>query len=355
MKKTISLLLSAIMLISALMANTTAYAAGWASTAKSININTSYTEFASKSDYYLSSGYGNYYDVFVFSIPINGKIDFYLESESFHYIYSNTNYSETYYYIYSVDNPDDYIFANDFYYNYNYSSGRNVYYGTHSIQLSAGSYYFVAEYNKYDVNDNEYNGKTYNFTLKYSPSISKPSSLKVTSRKATSLGLTWSKVGDIDGYQLQKKSGDSWKTLTKTTSNKYTVKSLNAGKKYGFRVRSYIDVDGTKYYSSWKTLETATKPSTPSIKAPSTNKKHQIIAKWNKVSAGSGYQVQFSKKKSFSSVIATKTVSGISKTSYTGNNFTKGRTYYVRVRAYKTVNGTKYYSSWSKTKSVKCK
>ena len=32
---------------------------------------------------------------------------------------------------------------------------------------------------------------------------------------------------------------------------------------------------------------------------------------------------------------------------------TKGKTYYVRVRSYKTVSGTKYYSAWSSKKSVK--
>ena len=36
-------------------------------------------------------------------------------------------------------------------------------------------------------------------------------------------------------------------------------------------------------------------------------------------------------------------------------NITKGKTYYIRVRAYKTVNGTKYYGAWSKVKSIKCK
>lgn len=93
----------------------------------------------------------------------------------------------------------------------------------------------------------------------------------------------------------------------------------------------------------------------PSLTKVSTNKKHQITAKWNKVSSCSGYQVQYSKKSNFSSVIATKNVSGKSKTSYTGKNFTKGKKYYVRARAYKTVNGKKYYSSWSKAKSIKCK
>ena len=64
--------------------------------------------------------------------------------------------------------------------------------------------------------------------------------------------------------------------------------------------------------------------------------------------------------------IANATVSGISDKTYTGSAITqnptvkvggktliKGRTYYVRVRAYKTVNNVKYVSAWSGTKSVK--
>lgn len=94
--------------------------------------------------------------------------------------------------------------------------------------------------------------------------------------------------------------------------------------------------------------------SKPSIKTPSTNKKHKITAKWNKVSGCNGYQVQFGTKKNFKSGVTTKTVSGQKKTSYTGK-FKKGKKYYIRVRAYKTVDGKKYYGSWSKTKSIKCK
>ena len=33
----------------------------------------------------------------------------------------------------------------------------------------------------------------------------------------------------------------------------------------------------------------------------------------------------------------------------------KGKTYYVKVRTYKTVKGKKYYSGWSKVKTVKVK
>jgi hypothetical protein len=218
--------------------------------------------------------------------------------------------------------------------------------GTYYIWVSAGC--INGEDYGYYLNDLEYN-------ITVAPVIQTLSSFKVSTRNTTSLKLSWSKVSGVSGYQLQRKSGDSYKTLTNTTSTSYTVKDLSSGTAYTFRVRAYKTIDGKKYYSSWKSLSTVTKPSTPSIKAPTTNSKHQIIAKWNKVSKCTGYQVQYSKKKDFSSVVATKTVSGQSKTSYTGKNFTKGKTYYVRVRAYRTYNDTKYYSSWSSVKSIKCK
>ncbi len=94
--------------------------------------------------------------------------------------------------------------------------------------------------------------------------------------------------------------------------------------------------------------------SKPSIKTPSTNKKHKITAKWKKVLGCDGYQVQFSRKKNFKSGVTTKTVKGQKKTSCTGK-FKKGKKYYIRVRAYKIVDGERYYSSWSSKKSIKCR
>ena len=348
MKMVNSLLLSIAMLIGTLSASVNAYAVGFVEDAKSVELNTVYTDFYSEDDPIVSMAINNYcYRSYRFTIPQRGKIRIFLESK-------NDAYFAWSIYIYSANNLTDYILWSTHNADIKYNSEKGTYYNYVDVNLEKGTYFLVKEYcNQYNYSSTFYG--TYDIQFSYSPSISKPTSLKVSSRSTSSLGLTWGKVGDIDGYQLQRKSGDSWNTLTNTTSNSYTVSSLKSGTKYDFRVRSYVDVEGTKYYSGWKTLTTATKPSTPSIKNPSTNKKHQIIAKWNTVSACTGYQVQYSKKKNFSSVITTKTVSGKSKTSYTGKNFTKGKTYYVRVRAYKTVDGTKYYSSWSKVKSIKCK
>ena len=80
----------------------------------------------------------------------------------------------------------------------------------------------------------------------------------------------------------------------------------------------------------------------------------QLTVKWNKGTGVTGYEVQYGLKKSFAgakkiNIAKARTVSTVIK------SLAKGKTYYVRVRAYKTVNGKKYYSAWSKVKSAKVK
>jgi hypothetical protein len=48
-------------------------------------------------------------------------------------------------------------------------------------------------------------------------------------------------------------------------------------------------------------------------------------------------------------------VKGAKKSSETITGFSRKTKYYFRIRTYKTVNGKKYYSAWSKTKVVKTK
>lgn len=81
-------------------------------------------------------------------------------------------------------------------------------------------------------------------------------------------------------------------------------------------------------------------------------KGHKIKAKWNKCStSATGYQIYWAKDKKFKKVVAKTTTRGRSKVTYTGKNFTKGRKYYVRVRAYKKAGGKTYYGPWSNIKA----
>ena len=86
-------------------------------------------------------------------------------------------------------------------------------------------------------------------------------------------------------------------------------------------------------------------------------KKAQIDTDYATLKSGktadvSGYQIVCATNKSFTKGKVTKTVSAktLSKT-ITG--LTKGKTYYVKVRAYKTVNGKKIYGLYSSVKSKK--
>jgi hypothetical protein len=66
-----------------------------------------------------------------------------------------------------------------------------------------------------------------------------------------------------------------------------------------------------------------------------------------------GYQIQYSTSSNFKNA-KTVTVKN-STTSKTISKLSGKKKYYVRIRTYKTVNGTKYYSSWSKAKTVTTK
>ena len=82
--------------------------------------------------------------------------------------------------------------------------------------------------------------------------------------------------------------------------------------------------------------------------------KRQLTVTWKKGKNITGYQVQYSLKKSFSAA-KTVTIKKAATVKTVLKKLTIGKKYYVRVRAYKTVSGKKYYSAWSKAKSAKVK
>ncbi|MBQ3406220.1 MAG: fibronectin type III domain-containing protein [Lachnospiraceae bacterium] len=66
-----------------------------------------------------------------------------------------------------------------------------------------------------------------------------------------------------------------------------------------------------------------------------------------------GYQIQTATNPSFTKSKTTTPVKGYKSSSKKLTGLKAGKKYYVRIRTYKTVNGKKYYSAWSKKKSVR--
>ena len=77
----------------------------------------------------------------------------------------------------------------------------------------------------------------------------------------------------------------------------------------------------------------------------------KVTVSWKKHSGASGYQVAYSRSKTKGFKYASRT----SKSTKTVSKLKRGVRYYVKVRAYKTIGGTRYYGKWSTTKSVRVK
>ena len=96
------------------------------------------------------------------------------------------------------------------------------------------------------------------------------------------------------------------------------------------------------------------KPKSASIKKVKAAKK-AVSVQWKKIGGVKGYQVQVATDKKFKKNKKTVTIKKQKTTKTTVKKLKAKKKYYVRIRTYKTVNGKKVYSAWSKVKSVKTK
>jgi hypothetical protein len=145
------------------------------------------------------------------------------------------------------------------------------------------------------------------------------------------------------------------KKLTEGLTKDYTVSYSN--NLYPGKGKVVVKFNSKKYDCSITKTFTI-RPTTTSI-ASLKSKNDAFYVKWYKRSTQiTGYQIQYSRYSSFSNA-GLKNVTSKYTVSRTISGLKSKKKYYVRVRTYKTVkeNGknVKYYSSWSKVKTVKTK
>ena len=117
-----------------------------------------------------------------------------------------------------------------------------------------------------------------------------------------------------------------------------------------------IKTYGTKEYNPvQKTVTINVKPRKPSVKVTSTVKK-QIKVAITKVEGATKYQVKYGRNGVYYNKYITHKDNQY-KTVYTSiKNRISGKTYYVKVRAYKTMeDGTKVWGNWTDLKKIKAK
>lgn len=187
-------------------------------------------------------------------------------------------------------------------------------------------------------------------------SVGKVSGLKSTPRNNKSVKLTWKTITS-DGYFVYRATSKNGTyklvaTVRGRYNNYYIDSSLSSGKNYYYKVaayRTYKNQKGRGEYTS--AVLGATKPATVSgVKATAQSGK-KIKISWSGTSGANGYEIyRATSKKGKYKKVATTTAK-----SYTNKSLTKNKTYYYKVRAYKTVSGKKVYGSYSAIVSKKAK
>lgn len=138
----------------------------------------------------------------------------------------------------------------------------------------------------------------------------------------------------------------------KTISSKYYTVTYASGRK---NVGTYkVTVKFRGNYSGTKTLTFTITPVKTTVSRLTAGKKSLTVSIAKKSTQVTGYQIQYSTSKKFTSA-KVKTISSYKSTKTTIKRLSAKKTYYVRVRTYKTVSGKKYYSAWSTYKYTKTK
>ena len=180
----------------------------------------------------------------------------------------------------------------------------------------------------------------------YTGSVSKTYSIKNNFKKAT-----------VSGISTKAFTG---KNITQSITVKYNGKTLKKGTDYTVSYSNNkkvgtatVKITGKGSYTGTITKTFKINPAKQEIQKL-TAKSKAFFVDWAQKGSATGYEIQYATNSKFTS--AKKVTITNKKTDKTTISKLSGKKkYYVRVRSYTTVKGTKYYGAWSASKSVTTK
>ena len=146
---------------------------------------------------------------------------------------------------------------------------------------------------------------------------------------------------------LSYKTSDS-SVVTVASNGRVTIKGVG---------KAYIKITAAQtktYKAATKTVAVKVIPKKIgcSVKKKYSNKKYSMVVSWPKTKEVTGYKIEYATNAKFTGKKAV-TVKSNKVSSITIPNMKKGKTYYVRIRTYKTVKGISYHSGYSNVRKIK--
>ena len=180
----------------------------------------------------------------------------------------------------------------------------------------------------------------------YTGSVSKTFKIKNNFKKAT-----------VSGISTKAFTG---KNITQSITVKYNGKTLKNGTDYTVSYSSNknigtatVKITGKGSYTGTITKTFKINPAKQEIQKL-TAKSKAFFVDWAQKGSATGYEIQYATNSKFTSAKKV-TITNNKTDTKTISKLSGKKKYYVRVRSYTTVKGTKYYGAWSASKSVTTK
>ena len=183
-----------------------------------------------------------------------------------------------------------------------------------------------------------------------------PELSSITVSGTTKAKLTWKKDSKATGYYVYRSNTITGgykkvKTIKSNSTLNWTDSGIASGQTYYYKIRSYVETSEGKKNSGYsKAMMVETKIDKPTI-TNVTASYSGVKLTWKKSADASGYQVYRSDSYN-GNYKSVKKVTENSTVAFMDKNVTLGKTYYYKVRAYKTVGKNTKYSSWSAVTSA---
>jgi hypothetical protein len=238
-------------------------------------------------------------------------------------------------------------------------SGSGSYKQGASVKLKAtakSGYYFAGWYKGTLVCANA----TYTFAAKENITLKAqfdkvgiPATITAKSAGYNKISLSWGAASGAKGYRVYRatSANGTYKMIKSLTGKSLTDSGLNTGTKYYYKVLAYTLSGSAKVYGKYYSAVVSAVPTLAKVTGFKASAVKPTGAKlsWRAVAGKTKYEVWRSLVKDS----GYKVVKTIASASFKDTGLTAGKTYYYKVRAYRTVSGKKVYGAYSDIKFIK--